>query len=190
MRFAIILPIYDPDNLIPDIIQKCLLSVIQNLYNAVIIPIINVEGFPRAVNLGLKRAEKTQANYFIICNDDLEIQDPHWLEKLAQPNVISSWRQHPFFMTQELVPDGALWCMPRNIFNKLGYLDERFNFGYGFEDSDYWFRAKQFNIPFYNARIKVKHLERTTFKKYHKDTDKMLRHNQRVFIKKWQLKSQ
>ena len=190
MKFSIIIPCYDPDNKRPDTIQKCLLSIVKNSYDYVLIPILNVTGFPRAVNAGLKRAEKVNSQFIIILNDDVEIKDPYWLDKLAQPNVISSWRLHPFYLTQEIVPDGACWCMPRNIFNEIGYLDEQFSKGYGFEDSDYWYRAKEKNILFYNAKVKLKHIEREAFKMYYPNgkDDEMLKYNRELFLKKWQLK--
>ena len=185
-KYSIIIPIYDPKEQMEKIISDCLLSVIKNSKeNYEIIPIYNVVGFSMAVNMGLERAT---GDYLIILNDDIIIQDKNWLKKMGVENTITSWRMHPFFITGENVPDGACWCMSRNVFKKLGKLDDRFNNGYGFEDSDYWMRAKESGIEMKSADINLVHLENKTFKSYHSDLkESMTEKNKQLFLEKWSL---
>lgn len=186
VKYSIIIPIYDPAGKMKHIIDRCLESVLKSSLGCryEIVQVRNVRGFPVAVNKGLKKAK---GDYLVVLNDDVEVNDPQWLEKLADENKITSWRLHPFFITQRLVPDGACWAMSRTIFKKLGYLDERFAVGYGFEDSDYWMRAEEARIEFKDAHVDLIHLENKTFRTYHEnDKNQMTELNHSLFLQKWE----
>lgn len=188
VKYSIIIPIYDPEGRMKDVIQKCHESIKKNSigYRYEIIDIWNVRGFPIAVNKGLKKAK---GEYLIILNDDIEVNDSKWLEKLADQDKITSWRLETFFINQKPIPNGACWAMSRKIFKKLGYLDEQFAVGYGFEDSDYWMRTWEAGIEFKDAQVNLNHLENKTFKTYFgNEKNQMTEMNHSLFLQKWQHK--
>lgn len=187
MKYSIIIPCYDPDKKKRDVMQACFQSIAVHSYKESyeLIKVWNVDGFPKAVNKGIKQAN---GDFLIVMNDDVLIRDDNWLDKLAQPSRISSWRLHRFFMTGEDVPDGSLFCLPRSVYNRIGLFDEQFADGYGFSDSDYWFRATAENVPFHDAGVDILHAESKTFLTYYEDEkDDMFEKNKNLFEHKYDL---
>jgi len=183
VRYSIVIPNYDPLHQLTEFLSKCLISVGKNSKDYELILINNVEGFPTAVNIGLKKAK---GDFLIILNNDVEIQDPEWLEKLCHKKEIRSWKMRESIIGK--VPDGSCWAMHKDVYAKIGELDERFSEGYGFEDSDYWMRAKQAGIKLGDAKVKLIHHENKTFEKYHPGRFVFQQnHNKNLFKKKWRL---
>lgn len=182
-KYSIIIPIWNPEHKMDEVVSKCLMSVIENssCYEYEIIPILNVKGYPVAVNKGLRRAT---GGILVVLNDDTEINDKEWLIKLSGRGIYG-WRMHPFFITGRLVPDGACWAMSREVYEKLGDLDEQFADGYGFDDSDYWIRAEQNGILLIDGKVDIKHAESATFKEYYShEKDAMFQKNEGLFREK------
>lgn len=186
MQYSIIIPIYDPEGKNDELTSKCLLSVLKNSQGVEydIIPIYHSDlNYSTAVNVGLRRAI---GDYLIILSNDVEINDPNWLEKYSKCEGIASFRQHAFYMTQEPIPDASCWGMDRVTFNKVGLLDEQFKDGYGYEDTDYWMRCKESSIPFTNACAELYHKENQTFQTYFSaEKNEMMKKNKELFLKKW-----
>lgn len=189
MRYSIIIPIYDPTGKNDELTSKCLLSIIKNSYQHEyeIIPVYHTDlNYSTAVNIGFKRAT---GDFFIICSNDIEIRDDKWLEKYTLEDCITSWQQYPFYITGELVPDASCWGMSRKVFEKIGILDEIFKDGYGYEDSDYWMRCNELNIPFVDVKANLIHHENQTYKQYFSvEKDAMTQHNNQLFLEKWHKK--
>lgn len=186
MRYSIIIPIYDPEGKNEEMTKTCISSVLKHSYKNEyeLIPVYHKDlNYSTAVNIGLKRAF---GDYIIVLSNDVEIFDPLWLEKYSACLGIASFRQHPFYMTQEPVPDASCWGMNRDTFIKVGLLDEQFKDGYGYEDTDYWMRCKEIGIPFTNAFAELKHKENQTFKAYFsEEKNAMTQKNNELFLKKW-----
>lgn len=186
MRYSIIIPIYDPERKSEDLTSKCILSVLRNSmeYEYEIIPVQHTNlNYSTAVNLGFKRAT---GDFLIILSNDIEIFDEKWIEKYTIENAITSFKQYPFYMTGELVPDASCWGMSRKVFKLVGELDEQFKNGYGYEDTDYWMRCKELNISFIDVRADLIHKENQTFKKYFSaEKEAMTQKNKSLFLIKW-----
>ena len=186
VKYSIIIPNYDPEHKLTEFLSKCLVSVGKNSEDYEVILISNVVGFPKAVNIGLS---KCKGEFIVILNNDIEIKDSKWLEKLSHSTKISGWKLRDFsaFDLND-VPDGACWCMSREIYKKIGGLDEIFSVGYGWEDGDYWMRAKKLNIEFHDAKVKLIHYDNKTFELYHPGKFiYQLNHNKNLFKKKWKI---
>lgn len=167
---------------------SCISNVLKNSsdYEYELLPIYHKNlNYSTAVNLGLRR---TTGDYIVILSNDVEVHDPKWLEKYSQNDGITSFNHYPFYLTGEIVPDASCFGMDRVTFNKLGYLDEIFKDGYGYEDTDYWFRCKELGIPFSTVRMDIVHKENQTFKTYFSsEKEAMTEKNKQLFVKKWNL---
>lgn len=78
----------------------------------------------------------------------------------------------------------CFWVLPRPVLNRVGRLDERFEWGY-WEDDDYLARLHQAGIPAKRvASVRVNHIGGLTTTKVpeHKD---WLERNEQVFKEKW-----
>lgn len=187
MKYSIIIPIYNPDNSLKDMICNAIWSIMITTVgkDIEIIPVIhNNLSYSQAVNIGLHRAS---GDYFVISSTDIICRDNDWLDKFSSEiNKISSRRSIPFFMNGDLTPDACIWGMSRETYNKIGDLDEIYKDGYGFEDNDYWLRAKELNIEFNYTSSNIEHLENKTFSTYFKDKkQEMTSKNQSIFAQKW-----
>lgn len=99
------------------------------------------------------------------------------LSRNFQKRVIESDRNLAFFSV----------VMHRNVFKKVGYLDERYGLGL-YDDDDYCLRIIENNLKLFLALdVYVWHLASTTFKKIYSNNGlmKMLVENKTVFDAKW-----
>lgn len=187
MKYSIVFPSYDPDRKRDELIARSLFSVVANSegHDYEIIPVRNVKGFTTAVNTGFAKAT---GDYLIMVADDVVIEDPAWLKKMAVPNAITAWRMVPFFLTGEQMPDAACWGMSRGVYQKIGPMDDIFAEGYGFDDNDYWWRAKQLGIELVDANVQLYHKENDAYNQYWgPERQALLDRNQAIFRQKWGL---
>lgn len=133
-------------------------------------------GFSSSNNIGIKRALKKSFQYIMLLNDDTEIIQKNWLDKMVEignsedkigilgckvlnpDNTLQwpSWIKNQENEIQE-VPQiiGCCLMFKKKVSDKIGLLDEKFDPVYG-EESDFCFRAKKagFNIIYVpNAKI-------------------------------------
>jgi len=103
-------------------------------------------GYTRAANLGIKAAT---GDYVILLNNDTEILPSprnYWLEQLARPFINNNKMALTGSLKlydHDIQQDFIVFCcamIKREIFDKLGLLDEIFNPGYG-EDIDFTMRV-------------------------------------------------
>ena len=184
MKHSLIYLNYDPENRKPWV-GTALRSVLSTLTgdDFELLIVKDTEGYVNAVNKGISLA---RGDFFHVINDDVIMMEHDWAEKLAQPGVITSWRFNEFFITKEKLPDGALYCIPRTVFEKLGPLDDRYAKGYGCDEIDYWFTAKLNGVPMLEKQINLKHLENKTYQTYFKDLkENMTGRNHQLFCEKW-----
>lgn len=146
-------------------------------------------GYATAVNSGLKVAK---GEIIVVCNNDIEFIQHGWLHHLTWPLEeydICSIRTSDSdgWETKDELEEGAkfgsLWAMRREVYEKIGGLDE--SFGNYFEDLDYQKRAEDagFKVVKNHAGL-VHHIGKATFsqtdpedKNYFEAMDK--------FKKKW-----
>ncbi|CAK7011641.1 MAG: hypothetical protein DESF_00457 [Desulfovibrio sp.] len=113
-----------------------------------------------AVASNLAWDDADTADYFIKLDNDVEIRDPHWLERLtgmlaADARVgMAGYRLCPWHEgTPLLLADsthalsvaccnGACACIPRAVHEKLGFWNEGYG-RYGYEDLEYSWRTRQ-----------------------------------------------
>lgn len=119
--------------------------------------------FHKYLNIGIRNSE---AEYIALCNNDL-LFDRYWLVEILKikqknPRFLSfSPIDYQYFGTPEehfpsnvgyyegytirtLLPG---WCIvvARSVFDRIGYLDEQFDFYYA--DNDYSMTLRKYNIP-------------------------------------------
>lgn len=188
MKYSVIFLQYDPDSINTKTTMESYLSILDNSDGAdmELIKVIDVKGFVNAVNGGLSKAK---GDYLIVVANDIIIKDKNWLEKMAVDDALCGWRLTPFFITGEMRPDFGCWSMSRKVFEKIGLMDKKFENGYGFDDDDYVFRAKELGIKLHDSKVKLTHLENMTYKTVFKDLkEEMTQRNESLFRNKWSSK--
>lgn len=154
--------------LMDELSQHDNLVIIQNQENV---------GFVQAVNQGLA---SSSAPYIVIMNNDT-IATPRWLEVLraeltgdigiagprSKGRIFWQGRERPG--PPVVLPSGAMlsfFCvmMRRDVFEKIGYLDEDFGLGFG-DDDNYCARAEAagFRLVFV-PNVLIHHQHRATFR--------------------------
>jgi GT2 family glycosyltransferase len=144
-------------------------------YVKVIIPESNFN-FHKFLNIGIKQA---RGEYIALCNNDL-IFYKNWFSEILKIHnenpIIESFSPSGKIDDYNFVKEFELgykvrkhlmgWCIVvhKDIFDKMGFLDETFDFGYA--DNDYAMSLKKYNIKHALVnRSKVEHLEREKVKK-------------------------
>lgn len=168
-RTSAVVPCLWIDDSFLDMTTECL----KGLYKAVDeVVVVNADrSYSGNVNAGLKACT---GDYLIIANNDLIFVQPDWLDHLVKPLEqgcdISSIRttDSDGWETEDKITEGdkfgSLWCMKREVYEKIGGLDESFGKGYC-EDLDYRRRAlnEGFKIAKNHAGL-VEHKGKATFK--------------------------
>ncbi|MDD4700772.1 MAG: glycosyltransferase family 2 protein [Desulfovibrio sp.] len=113
-----------------------------------------------AVASNLAWDDASSADYFVKLDNDVEIRDPHWLERLT--HMLSAderlgmagyrlcpWHEGTPLQLADNTPalsvmccNGACACIPRAVHEKLGFWNEGYG-RYGHEDLEYSWRARQ-----------------------------------------------
>lgn len=185
MRYSILVPSYDPQGEKIDMVTNLLRSIDTNSVGEDYEIILRKNG-PSYVESHNDALKSARGDYLVILNDDVLIEDKQWLQKLTKPDTITSSGTGTFVLDNSPTWNFDVWCMPRNIFKKIGYFDEAFKDGFNYEDNDYIFRAKELNIPFEKVELVYKHFGGETYTRYYKDKE-LAEHNKQVFIKKWKM---
>lgn len=113
-----------------------------------------------AVASNLAWEDANGADYFVKLDNDVEIRDPHWLERLmgmlaADERVgmagyrLCPWHEGTPIQLADTTPalsvaccNGACACIPRAVHEKLGFWNEGYG-RYGYEDLEYSWRARR-----------------------------------------------
>lgn len=189
MKYSIILLDYDPENTKVEMTQKAIKSIADNSknYDGELIVIKDVYGYSSAVNSGFKQVK---GDYIVVLNNDVIIKDPKWLEKYSEiPNTITSRQLVSFYMNGDMFPDGCCWGIYKSDQEKVGLLDTIYDDGYGCDEIDYFYRAKELGIEWRACDTNIEHLENQTFKEYFSKTkESKTERNVRLFKEKWDKK--
>lgn len=187
MFYSIILPYFDPGYRKTGLFTRCVKSIVQNTKaNYELVVVKDGPSYVESHNRGLKYAK---GDYLIILNDDVEIQDPEWVQKLTDPEAIVSWRLGQFHLAPIELPDAVCFGMSRATFEKLGYMDEQYKNGINYEDTDYFLTAKDKGIPFKASDVKLDHKGYATISAYSNDDEvnPLKELNRKIFFDKWKM---
>lgn len=142
-------------------------------------------GYGRNVNVGLRLAT---GDYIAVVNNDCRVVDGNVLDLCVRDEVVSPLiigeRQG---LGQSIEPGGfhgCFWVLPRSVLERVGLLDERFEWAY-WEDDDFLARLREAGIATRQvASVKVKHVGGLTTVKVD-DHRSWLELNARRFEEKW-----
>lgn len=167
-KVSIVIPCYWANRELFAMTTRCLSGLVDS--GCQVIVVADNASYACNVNAGLRAAV---GDYLIICNNDVEFIQPDWLTHLLQPLKegydISSIRstEPDGWEVENKVTEGDkfgnIWAMRRQVYEKIGGLDETFGKGY-FEDTDYKKRAEAagFRVAKNHAGI-VEHHGKATF---------------------------
>jgi GT2 family glycosyltransferase len=139
-----------------------------------------VLSYSQAANRGLAAA---QGDFLCILTDDC--RPPSWWDATF---VTWAHRTGGIVTACDIPgadePWGALWGMPRAVYEAVGALDENF-LHCEFEDQDYWCRAYQAGFPVVRCNeIPCQHVDRTTFDRF-ADATEAYEKNRQYMRAKW-----
>lgn len=139
------------------------------------------KGFAPSVNLGCKLSK---GDYIIVASDDCFVTEGS-LSDLAIPGTVTS----PMVNGVNQAYSGVMWCVPRDIYEMYGMLDEEYAKGIFYEDEDYWLMLKSNNIPHRCVEsVKVSHPEGGATLKRADSFNERVQINRDYFDKKWGIK--
>ena len=139
-RLTAVVPHWPLDEEVDNALGTCLASLPLDCEKIVVVN--QGTGFSVNVNIGLRLAT---GDYIAVVTNDSRVVEGDVYD-LCVPGTVTS----PLVLEKPGVErggfHGAFWVAPRNVFENVGLLDERFE-GAFFEDDDYLARLKQANVP-------------------------------------------
>lgn len=175
-KISVIIPFYPVDEDKHAILQRCVKSLPEH-YETIIVW-NRKEGMAKAINEGVKCAT---GDYFLIMNDDVEFKEGD-LEKLCVENTVMS----PSFngQTYDFIW-GSCFCVPRNVWEDVGGMDDRYTISY-FDDDDliYTLQGKGYEMKS-DASVVFDHPEPGRTLEAMPDRDEFFKANQYKFYQKW-----
>jgi GT2 family glycosyltransferase len=176
MGISVIIPHWGYSDEINETLQKCVNSLGDG--KEIFIMQNEGDGFAKNVNLGLKQVS---GDYLMVVNNDI-VWDYGNIEDLCIPGTVTSPKvngdSQPFW--------GCFFCIPREVYEKIGGLDEQFGVGY-YEDDDYIKRLEEAGIPMKCVETcNITSKGGQTMKMF--DTDTLMKENKIKFDNKWQKK--
>lgn len=145
-------------------------------------------GVGAAWNQGAKVAN---GKYICFMNNDIEVTE-NWSEPLIQ--ILQDKKVAVAFPLSKNKEDddyferlaGFCWVIRRDLFNKLGRIDESYGLA-NFEDTDFYMRAKNNGYKLIcSTKSKVKHYSRATASKI-KKIDKLYSKNEKKYFDKYKI---
>lgn len=163
-------------------------------------------GYPRAVNLGIQAA---RGDYVCLLNNDTQVTQRGWdvrlqriLEVVPKVEIVApvsdfarangqqaDKAQDPGQVHELRETDRVVFVcvmMRRDLFDRIGYLDERFGLG-NWEDTDYCYRVRQAGGRIViDPYVWVRHVGHQTFCKL-PEFGELLETNRQLFMEKWSI---
>jgi SAM-dependent methyltransferase len=160
---------YDPENKLADMRAKSRESV-QRWMRPGDEFIVSDQpgGWAKAVNDGVKQSH---GDYIYVINNDLIVEDPAWMDKMAAPNTVTAGSGSPFTLTGDLDLELTLFCVPRNVWDAVGGMDEEFQTGICFDDNDLLARIRAAGFKTAIIPIAHRHLQSKTLMAYNDPTE-------------------
>lgn len=128
---SLIIPAYHPNKELEQMTERCIESLGDIDYEALIMIDEKGAGYAKTVNRGL---EESEGNPIIIGNNDLVFHD-NWLTELMFPlnigyDIATCWTSDQDVKPEDRIESGAkfgsLFAMNRYVYDTLGPLDEQF----------------------------------------------------------------
>jgi glycosyltransferase involved in cell wall biosynthesis len=139
-RLSVVVPHWPLDKELDDALRACLGSLPSECEKIVVVN--QGTGFAVNVNIGLRVA--TGDYVAVVTNDSRVVEGDVYA--LCVPGTVTS----PLVLEKPGIEregfHGAFWVAPRDVLNRVGLLDERFE-GAFFEDDDYLQRLRGADIP-------------------------------------------
>ena len=176
-KISVVIPYWESDPGKASVLKKCVDSL--KGYDELVLIWNDGIGMTRAVNKG---CELARGEFIIICCDDIQLVKGS-LKDLCNPDAVTS----PTTNGQSQDFWGTLWCMPRKIYEDIGFcFDPRYADGINYEDTDLWEELKKRRIPHYCVEeVDIFHPEPgRTLKMTHEKMAKIER-NKKKFFEKW-----
>lgn len=130
---SVIIPHYPYNDGINETLQRCVDSID---FDELILVVNNKDGFAKSVNRGLKLAH---GDHLLVLNNDTV------LRKGKLKNLCKDYVTSPRINGKKQNFNGACFCLPRDVYEIIGDLDERFEIGF-YEDDDYLKRLEASDI--------------------------------------------
>jgi glycosyltransferase involved in cell wall biosynthesis len=190
MKYSLVITYYDPEckkiRMMADLLESIQYTCKDQEPDYELVIVKDGPSYCESVNRGLRRAK---GDFIIVMNDDLLFKEKDWLPRLAVPGFVTTRFFSGFTLKerQYLIPDAALFCVPRDIFEQVGCIDERYKSGMNFEDTDYFLTMYQAGVRFQPVDIGAKHLGNETVRTYLSAKFESMREiNHQLFNEKWQ----
>jgi glycosyltransferase involved in cell wall biosynthesis len=137
---SVVVPHWPLDEEVDEALRTCLASLPPDCEKIVVVN--QGTGFAVNVNIGLRLA---RGDYVaVVTNDSRVVQGDVY--DLCVPGAVTS----PLVLGKPGIEPGgfhgAFWVAPRDVLDRVGFLDERFE-GAFFEDDDYLERLRQAGVP-------------------------------------------
>ena len=180
MKLSVVVPHWPLDDEVDEALRRCLASLPGDCEKLVMVN--QGTGFARNVNLGLRAAS---GDFVAVVGNDSQVVEGDVYE-LCVPDAVAS----PVVEGKPgIEPDGfhgAFWVAPREVIDRVGPLDERFE-GAFFEDDDYLERLRQAGVPTVQvASVRVESSRiGLTMSKVPERAEAWYAANERRFTEKW-----
>jgi GT2 family glycosyltransferase len=120
-------------------------------------------GWAKAVNDGVKQSH---GDYIYVINNDLMIEDPAWMDKMAAPNTVTAGSGSPFTLTGDLDLELTLFCVPRNVWDAVGGMDGDYAEGLCYDDNQFLADVRAAGFKTAIIPIAHRHLQSKTLMAY------------------------
>jgi GT2 family glycosyltransferase len=179
-RLSVVIPHWPLDDEVAEALQHCVASLPDDCEKIVVVN--EGTGFAVNVNVGMRIAS---GEYLAVVTNDTEVIEGN-VHDLCVPGTVTS----PLVLEKPGVGrngfHGAFWVIPRDVFERVGPLDERFE-GAFYEDDDYLQRLRQAGIStrqIASVRVRSRRIGLTMSKLPDKGQG-WLAENRRRFTEKW-----
>ncbi|MEK6274749.1 MAG: hypothetical protein AABM30_05355 [Actinomycetota bacterium] len=177
---SVVIPHWPIDDEVNDALRLCLASLPADCEKIVVVN--EGTGFARNVNLGITLAI---CEYIAVMGNDSVLLDGNFYD-LCVPGTVAS----PLVAGKPGIEPGGLhgacWVAPRDVLDRVGLLDERFE-GAFFEDDDFLERLREAGVSrqqVSSVRIESRRIG-LTMSKVPDKADAWYEANERRFAQKW-----
>lgn len=173
---SVIIPHWPRNEELNDLLRRCLKSI-KGQAEEIIVIVNDGIGFAKSVNLGLSLANQ---DFIAVLNNDVVLSSGN-LKDLCLDRKICS----PVLNGDIQEFWGCCWVMPKEVYEKIGGLDERFGKGY-FEDDDYVMRAKEAGYELApRTNVQIRSEGGKTMNTIGLEKHDLFEKNKRLFFEKW-----
>jgi GT2 family glycosyltransferase len=180
VSLSVVIPHWPLDDEVDESLRACVASLPDEIEKIVVVN--HGTGFAANVNVGLRLA---RGDFIAVVTNDSRVVEGDLFDLCVAGTITS-----PLVLEKPgIEPDGfhgAFWVAPRDLIERIGPLDERFEGGF-FENDDYLERVRRAGIPTLQVRSVVVWSRRAglTMTKLPDRGKSWLAANERRFEEKW-----